>query len=75
MQFDHRLTYLESVAKNIVTQAEYRNDTIKFEEKLLNKTAKAVESMLEELGKNKDYLDQKLVEFQDKINNSEMKTI
>ena len=74
-QFDYRITYLESVAKNIVTQTEYRNDTIKFEEKLLNKTAKAIDSVLEELAKNREYIDTKTAEFQDKVNKSEMKTI
>lgn len=74
-QFDYRLTYLESVAKNIVTQTEYRNDTIQFEEKLLNKTAKAIDSVLEELSKNKEYINAKTAEFQEKVNKSEMKTI
>ncbi len=27
-EFERRVTYLESVSKNIVTQAEYRNDTV-----------------------------------------------
>lgn len=29
-QFDYRLAYLENVAKNIVTQTEYREDTLRY---------------------------------------------
>jgi hypothetical protein len=74
-QFDYRLAYLESVSKNIVTQTEYRSDTLKFEERLLHKTAKAYDSVFEELGSHKDYLDKQVALFQDKVNGSEMKTI
>jgi conjugal transfer/entry exclusion protein len=74
-QFDYRLTYLESVSKNIVTQFEYRNDTLKFEESLLQKTTKTCDTVLEEMGKQKDYVDQQVSLFQDKVNDSEMKTI
>jgi F0F1-type ATP synthase alpha subunit len=75
MQFDHRLSYLETLTKGIVTQTDYRSDTMQFEEKLLNKTSKAMEQMLEELNKSKDYFDTKTVEFQDIVNKTEMKTI
>ena len=74
-QFDHRLSYIESVCKNIVTQTEYRNDMIKYEEQILAKVAKAIDSIQEELGQNKEYVDTKASEFQDKVNESEMKTV
>ena len=41
----------------------------------MNKTAKAIDSILEELGRQKEYVDQKVVEFVDKINKTEIKTI
>ena len=76
-EFDHRITYLESVCKNVVIQGEYRNDIVssilifenityqvKLEERLMNKTAKAIDGVHEELGNQKDYIDQKTTEFQ-----------
>ena len=35
-QFDYRLSYLENVSKNIVTQTEYREETLRYLEFLIN---------------------------------------
>lgn len=74
-QFDYRLTYLENVSKNIVAQTEYRSDVLNLEERLTAKTALAIDSVLEELNRQKDYVDLKVDEFKEKVNNSEMKTV
>ena len=32
-QFDYRISYLENISKNIVTQTEYREETLRYEDK------------------------------------------
>ena len=52
-QFDYRISYLESASKNIVTQTEYRLDTIKLEERVQAKANKSIDGVFEELTKQK----------------------
>lgn len=73
--FDHRLSYLESVTKNIVTQAEYRSDTLKFEDKLLKKSAQGIDFVTQEIDQLKEATENRIGELKNVVHENEMKTV
>lgn len=73
--FDYRLSYVENSIKHIVTQTDYREDLLAIETKLQSKFDKALELVQRDIDLQKDAISIKSAEFQEVVNQNEMKTL